>query len=100
RDFVIGEQLARCVTGGESDLHLFPDRVEPIARNSVDDRYKRLASRQSRIGLINKVERRIMLKEGAFRCRREFHENNIEQIAVVKGGYGAGNAVTTPSLRG
>src|SRR5260221_10580809 len=69
----------------EGNLNFFPDRVEAIARNSINDGNKRLASRQTRVRLVNEVEGCVVLNQGLFSGRREFNELDVEQIVVVIG---------------
>src|SRR5262249_51212323 len=62
-DFVVGEQLSGRVSLSKGDLHLFPDRIEPVTRDRIDDRDKRLASRQARVRLEYEVQRLVMLQK-------------------------------------
>src|SRR5438105_880492 len=98
-DFSIGKQLSRRVAAREGNLHLFPDRIETIARDSIDHRNKRLASGQTGVRLVNKIEGVVVLKESPFSGRWEFHKLNFEQIAIVIGWYYAGRTVPASSAR-
>src|SRR5947207_625591 len=83
----------------EADLHFLPDWVEAIAGDGIDHGKKRLVSRQAGVGLVDEVEGRVVLKQGPFSGRREFHELDVEQVAVVISGYYAGRTVRAPSPR-
>ena len=60
-DLSVGEQLSRCMSRGEGDLHFLPDRVKTVSRDCVYYRNKRRSSGQAGIRLIDEVERLIML---------------------------------------
>src|SRR6266404_2278263 len=77
----------------EGNLYFFPDRIEAIAGDGINHRNKRLASRQTRVRLVDKVERCVVLKESLFSGRREFHELDLEQFGVVIGRDYAGRTV-------
>src|SRR6266567_4310671 len=72
-DFVIGEQLVRCMASREGNLDFFPDRIEAIAGNCINDRNKRLTSGQTEVRLIDEVERCVVLNKRLLSRRREFH---------------------------
>src|SRR6266581_68908 len=83
----------------EADLHLFPDEVEAIARDGIDHGNKRLVSRQAGVRLEDEVEGTVVLKQSPFSCGREFHELDVEEVAVVISGYYACRTVRAPSPR-
>ena len=98
-DFSIGEELTWRMARREADLHLFPDWVEAIAGDGIDHGNKRLVSWQAGVRLVDEVEGGVVLKQGPFSGRREFHELDIEQVAVVISGYYAGRTVRAPGTR-
>src|ERR1044071_6892826 len=81
----------------EGDLHLFPDWIEPIARDGIDHGNKWLVSRQAGVRLVDEVERSVVLKQDPFSSRREFHELDFEQVAVVISWYYTGRTVRASS---
>ena len=83
----------------EGNLHFFPDRVEAIGGDSINHRNKRLTPGQTGVRLVDEIEGFVVLKEGPFSGRREFHELDSEQVVVVIGGYYAGRTVWAASLR-
>src|SRR6266581_7130938 len=83
----------------EADLHLFPYWVEAIAGDGIDHGNKRLVSRQASVRLVDEVEGSVVLKQGPFSSRREFHELDVEQVAVVISGYYTGRTVRAPGPR-
>ena len=81
----------------EGNLHFFPDRIEAIAGDSVNHRNKRCASGQTRVRLVDEVEGCVVLKDSLFSGRREFHEQDVEQLGVVIGGHYAATTVRAAS---
>src|SRR6266478_4635408 len=83
----------------EGDLHFLPDRVEAICGDGINHRNKRLASRQTGVRLVDKVERCVVLKEGLFSIGREFDELDGEEVVVVISGYCAGRTASAACSR-
>src|SRR5438034_11637434 len=62
-DLIVGEELSRGMAPSERNLHFLPNRVESVTRDGVYHRDKRLASGQTGIRLVDKVQCAIMLKD-------------------------------------
>src|SRR5437870_4300022 len=84
----------------KGDLHFLPDRVEAIGGDGINHRNERLAPRQAGVRLVDEVEGCVVLNEGPFSSRREFHELDCEQVVVVIGGYCAGRTASACCPRG
>src|SRR5215470_14539872 len=89
-DLRVGEELPRGVSCSEGYLNLFPDGVEAICRNSIDHRDERLAAGQTRVGLVNEIQRGVVLKERLFSCRLEFNELDRKEVSIIVGRHFAG----------
>ncbi len=87
QDLVVGEELMRCMALGEGDLHLFPNWIESIRGDGINHGDKRLSAGQAGVGLIDEVERTIVLQKGLLRRSRKLHKLNGEQVVIIIGGY-------------
>ena len=96
-DFGVGKELSGRMARREGNLHFLPDGVEAIAGDSINHRNKRLASGQTGVRLVDKIEGFVVQKEGLFSGGREFHELDFEELAVVVGGNCAGRTVRASS---
>src|SRR5437763_9614964 len=83
----------RLKTGVERDLHLFPQRIEPVSLDGIEHTDEWLSVRQPGVGHIDDVDRPVMLVIRDLSTGRQLKEINGEQLAIIIGRHVASGTV-------
>src|SRR5207237_3611692 len=84
-DLSVGSQLVRRKTRVENNLDFYPERIETVSLNCVQDTDERFSAGQSGIGHIDYIDRTIVSQQRLLGIRRQFFEVNREQVVIIVG---------------
>src|SRR3989442_734136 len=91
----VRRELHRLEARIERDLDLFPDGVEPVPLNGVEDRDEIQALVRARVALVDSVEGLVVVQIGLQQL-----EVDREDLAVIEGWHVAARAVRVAGIRG